>query len=99
MPKEKLPCKFDEIKCDDLNGAYNEIAELLGVEAAVKLHDTFRGQQLTFPVHLFRKDFIARQIIEAYDGSNIKQLATRFGYSEKWIREIVKDNADNTDKK
>lgn len=91
MPKDTFSCDFDKIKCEDLNGAYNEIAELLGIEAAVKLHETFRGQQLTFPVHLFCKDFIERQIIEAYNGSNIKQLATRFGYSEKWIREIVKN--------
>ena len=94
MQKEKLPYKANEIKKDDLNGAYNDIAELLGVEATMKLYDTFRGQQLTFPVHLFHKDFIARQITQAYDGSNAKQLATRFGYSEKWIRAIVKENAE-----
>ena len=99
MKNKHLPVEFDEIKCKNLNGAYNEIAELLGIEAAVKLHSAFRGQQLTFPVHLFRKDFIARQIIEAYDGSNIKQLATQFGYSEKWIREIVKEGVNNAGRK
>ncbi|MCI9146500.1 MAG: Mor transcription activator family protein [Eubacterium sp.] len=85
-----------KLKCEYLNGAYNDIANLLGMDAVLKLHAAYRGQQITFPVHLFTKEFIAAQIVNEYDGYNVKQLATKFGYSEKWIRKILKDHIDNT---
>lgn len=84
-----------KLKCEYLNGAYNDIANLLGIDAVLKLHAAYRGQQITFPVQLFTKEFIATQIINEYDGYNVKQLATKFGYSEKWIRKILKDHIDN----
>ena len=85
-----------KIRCEYLNGAYNDIANLLGIDAALKLHAAYRGQQITFPVQLFTRDFIVAQIINEYNGYNIKQLATRFGYSEKWIRKILKDHVNKT---
>lgn len=84
-----------KLKCEYLNGAYNDIANLLGIDAVLKLHAAYRGQQITFPVQLFTKEFIAAQIVNEYDGYNVKQLATKFGYSEKWIRKILKDHIDN----
>ena len=38
------------IKFEYLNGAYSELANLLGVEAVLKIHSAYRGQQITFPV-------------------------------------------------
>ena len=84
----------NEIESQDLNGAYSEIASLLGVEAATILHSEYRGQQITFPVHFFTNEFIAEQVMNEYDGKNIKQLATKFGYSEKWIRKIIKQQKE-----
>ena len=78
-----MPMDPSKIKGEYLNGAYNELANLLGIEAVLKIYNTYRGQQLTLPVQLFSKEFIIRQIVEEYDGYNIKQLATKFGYSEK----------------
>lgn len=87
------------IKCEYLNGAYNEFANLLGIEAVLKIHSEYRGQQITFPVHLFSKDFLRMQIVKEYNGYNIKQLATKYGYSEKWIREILKNHSENVNMK
>lgn len=78
-----------------LNGVYEEIANLLGVEVAIALHSTFRGQQLNFPVNFFTSEFIGKQVIEEYNGYNIKQLATKYGYSEKWIRNIINGEKRN----
>lgn len=83
-----------KIKYEYLNGAYNEFANLLGIDAVLKIHAAYRGQQITFPVELFSKEFIKMQIVNEYDGYNIKQLATKFGYSEKWIRKILKNHID-----
>ena len=90
-----MPMDPSNIKGEYLNGAYNELANLLGIEAVLKIYNAYRGQQLTLPVQLFSKEFIIRQIVEEYDGYNIKQLATKFGYSEKWIRKILKDHIDD----
>jgi len=43
------------IKCEYLNGAYSELANLLGIEAVLKIHSAYRGQQITFPVQLFSR--------------------------------------------
>lgn len=83
-----------KLKCDHLNGIYNDFANLLGMDAALKIHSAYRGQQITFPVELFSREFIAQRIVSEYDGYNVKQLATKFGYSEKWIRKILKDHID-----
>lgn len=82
------------IKCEYLNGAYSELANLLGIEAVLKIHSAYRGQQITFPVQLFSKKFLKKQIVDEYNGYNIKQLATKYGYSEKWVRQILKEHID-----
>ena len=81
MDINKISC--ETLRCEYLNGAYNDFANLLGIDAVLKIHSMYRGQQITFPVELFSKEFIAKQIVCEYDGYNIKQLATKFGYSEK----------------
>ena len=83
---------LSEIKCENLNSIYNELADLLGIDAVLKIHSAYRGQQITFPVELFSKEFFVWQIVNEYNGYNVKQLATKFGYSEKWIRKILKDH-------
>lgn len=82
------------IKCEYLNGAYSELANLLGIEAVLKIHSAYRGQQITFPVQLFSKEFLKKQIVDEYNGYNIKQFATKYGYSEKWVRQILKEHID-----
>ena len=82
------------IKCEYLNGVYSELANLLGIDAVLKIHSAYRGQQMSFPVQLFSKDFLKKQIVKEYDGYNVKQLATKYGYSEKWIRKILKEHID-----
>lgn len=87
-----------KIKGEYLNGAYSELAEVLGIDAVLKIHSTYRGQQVFFPVDLFSKDFIRQQIIDEYNGYNVKQLATKYGYTEKWIKKILKEHIDYGDK-
>lgn len=82
------------LKSECLNGVYSEFASILGMEAALKIHSVFRGQQVFFPVELFSKEFIRSQIISEFDGHNVRQLATEYGYTEKWIKKILKDSTD-----
>ena len=85
----------NKIKGEYLNGSYSEIANLLGIEAALKLHSKYRGTQIFFPVELFSREFIVKQIVEEYNGYNVRELATKYGYTEKWIRKILKSSLSN----
>lgn len=87
-----------KIKCEYLNGIYSELADHFGIETVLKFHSTYRGQQIFYPVDLFSKEFIRKQIIEEYDGYNVKQLATKYGYTEKWIKKILKEHIDGESK-
>ena len=76
-------------KGDCLNGLYKEIAALSDVETARKIFEEDRGQQLTFPMEFYSKEYIYSRIVEEYNGSNIKYLATKYEYSERTIRRIL----------
>ena len=89
--------KSKDIKCEHLNGVYNELAALIGIDAVLLIYNSYRGQQITCPVTLFSKEFIKKQIVEEYDGHNAKKLATKFGYSEKWVRHILKESIDKSE--
>lgn len=85
----------EKLKPTHLNGAYAEIAAILGIDATLKLHSRYRGTQISFPVELLSREYIFEQINNEYDGTNIRELATKYGYTEKWIRKIVKTNEED----
>lgn len=76
---------------DDLNGIYKEIATISNLETALKIYEEYRGQQITFPMEFYSKNYIYSQIINDYDGGNIKKLAIKYEYSERTIRRIIKN--------
>lgn len=80
---------------DLLNSVYKEISEKLGMDAAIEIYQTFKGQQINFPVRFFNPTRIQQLITKEYDGTNIRTLATKYNYSEKTIRRIIKDSPSN----
>ncbi|WP_238904404.1 Mor transcription activator family protein [Clostridium sp. YIM B02506] len=79
-------------KEDDLNGIYRDICENLGEEVARGLHRFYKGQQITFPMRLYSQKYVIRYISNNYNGKNSKKLARDLGYTERWIKEIIKNN-------
>ncbi len=75
----------------DFSGIYREIAEVIGIETTLLLHQHFKGQQITLPQKLFTRDYIVRQIENTQDHSNIKMVASEFGYTERRLRQILKE--------
>ena len=72
-------------------GIYREIAEIAGEEIARTIHANFKGQQVVFPNKLYSSQYIAEKKQLEYDGKNIRQLAMKYGYTERWLRKIIKD--------
>ena len=74
-----------------LNSVYKEISEKLGMEMAVEIYQMFKGQQISFPMRLYNPRYIQKIIAQEYDGTNVKTLAVKYGYSEKTVRRIIKE--------
>lgn len=77
-----------------LNTVYREIADRLGMDTAMDVYQMFKGQQITFPVRFLNPARIQRIIIQEYDGTNIKELATKYNYSEKTVRRIIRESVE-----
>lgn len=75
-----------------LNAVYKEIADNLGMDTAMDLYMLFKGQQICFPVRFFNPARTQENIVAEYDGTNIKSLATKYNYSEKTIRRILRNH-------
>ena len=79
-----------DVSAEELAGIYTEVAEEIGIDNAYVLFKHFRGQQLTFPLKFYSSDYIARRIcIEHGEGESARKLATKNGYSQSRIRQIL----------
>lgn len=94
LSKRAMVMAMAEQDSELLNSVYREISEKLGMDAALEIYQMFKGQQICFPVRFFNPARIQQIIVEEYDGTNIRQLATKYNYSEKTIRRIVKKSMD-----
>lgn len=85
---------MDEKESVLFNEVYREICDAVGLDSAIAIYQLYKGQQITFPIHLFNAKRIQNSIIKEYDGTNIKELAKRYGYSEKTVRRMIKDSLE-----
>ena len=72
-----------------LNTVYRELSELVGYENMQKIHNEYRGQQITFPVEMYSREYIHKMIKQEYNGKNVNELAVKYNYNERSIRRIV----------
>lgn len=78
------------MQSSDFAGVYKEIAELFDVEIVEKIYENFRGQQIVFPQRLYSHEYIKKSVSKKYtDGESIRELAKKYGYSERWIRKLI----------
>ena len=75
-----------------LNAVYKEVSEKLGMDVAMSIYQMFKGQQISFPMRFFNPERIQKIIVQEYDGTNIKTLAIKYGYSEKTVRRMIRDS-------
>jgi len=85
-----------EIDITALNDFYRGINDLLGTEAMVKLYEQYRGIQITMPIHLYDRKRVAQALSRQYNGHNNYELARKYGYSQRWVTQMLR-NAAKTD--
>lgn len=79
-----------QVEPGDLPEVYQEMAELIGVEATVHLARIYAGTSVYFPkLERALLSLRNRAIRKEFDGTNIRQLARRWGLSARHVRYIV----------
>ncbi|SDX82432.1 Mor transcription activator family protein [Paenibacillus sp. PDC88] len=75
---------------DDVPERYRPIAELIGVENLVKLGDYSKGDNIYIPSgKYFLRIIRDYKMKKEYTGGSVKELAKKYGLSERRTREIV----------
>lgn len=88
----------DEVDKELLNEFYQELADLIGLENAYKLHETYRGLSYTFPMRLYDPKKVAQKIVAEYNGENASELARHYGYSMRWVLEVLRKERERKHK-
>lgn len=78
------------MNAESFAGIYKEIARAISVDVAVEMYNLFRGQQIIFPQRLYDQDFVITYVKENYDGHNIRELSHMFNYSDRRVRQIIR---------
>ena len=64
--------------------------ELGGLERFLKIIDTAGGEFLYFPKRsTLERDLRREAILREFDGTNLRQLARKYGLSERHVRSIL----------
>ena len=70
------------------------IARVIGVENAIELAKHLGGESIYIPkINCVLRRAMYRTVKEEFDGANYRELARKYGYTVRWIREIVKQGA------
>lgn len=83
---------IDEITLDQLDGEQYDLAELIGIEAYIKLVRCYGGDS----IYICKADTVMKtsrnnEICEKFNGYNYRELAKEYNLSVKAIREITAD--------
>ena len=80
----------EKIEVELLNEFYAELTELIGFENVYKIYETYRGLSYTFPMRLYDPKKVAAKIVTRYNGKNASELAREYGYSMRWVLEVLR---------
>ena len=64
---------------------------MIGVDNTKKIYEEYRGQQISFPNHIYTKEYIQTYLLENYNGKNMRNMAKKFGYTERRLRQLLKE--------
>lgn len=80
----------DEMNIDCLPENYQEVAEIVGMEAALRLAQHLGGGRIYYPkIESLLRDKRDAKIRAEFTGFNHRELARHYGLTESWVREII----------
>lgn len=76
---------------ENLSEIYRDIAEIIGIENSYKIYKEFKGSTITLTKRFYSQEYIEKEMIDKYrEGYSIRELARKFDYTERWVREKIK---------
>lgn len=80
-----------ELKISDLPPHFESIALKIGLDKTTILFKEFGGTSIYFPTEkMVYKEARHRDILNNYNGFNVKELASKYNMSESYIRAIIR---------
>lgn len=91
MNQELIDEILAELRIEDLpNDELRDLAEIIGLEATVRMMCHWAGMQVRVPVTGLRN--VQKKYVQAvYDGSNIGRIAQRLGITYRTVERYIKD--------
>lgn len=88
-----IPAWARDMRMEDIrNETMADLAELIGIEAMMKIVETFSGSMLYIPkVESVLAPIRDRHIREEFDGTNSRRLALRYNVSESWVFRVANE--------
>ena len=81
-----------ELRVEDLQEQHQEFAEVLGMDNLLRLSERFGVTSIYVPQ---KRELIKLKIFglirQEYDGTNIKELAKKYGLSESTVYNVLRD--------
>ncbi|OXX83774.1 hypothetical protein AVM15_08565 [Paraclostridium benzoelyticum] len=82
-----------DLKISDLPPQFESIAMNVGMDITKMLFKEFGGTSVYFPTEkMIYKDARDREIIEKFNGFNVKELASNYNMSESYIKSIIRNS-------
>ncbi|GAA0103184.1 hypothetical protein UT300012_39000 [Paraclostridium bifermentans] len=82
-----------DLKMSDLPPQFENIAMEIGIDRVKALFKEFGGTSVYFPTEkMIYKEARDREIIEEFNGFNVKELASKYRMSESYVRSIIRKN-------
>ena len=82
-----------DLKMSDLPPQFENIAMEIGIDRVKALFKEFGGTSVYFPTEkMIYKEARDRDIIEEFNGFNVKELASKYRMSESYVRAIIRKN-------
>ena len=80
-----------DLKISDLPPQFENIAMRVGIDITKVLFEEFGGTSVYFPTEkMIYKEARDREIIDGFDGGNVKELACKYKMSESYVRSIIR---------
>lgn len=80
-----------DLKISDLPPQFESIAMKVGMDITKMLFKEFGGTSVYFPTEkMIYKNARDREIIEKFNGFNVKELASNYNMSESYVRAIIR---------
>ncbi|MGL5558449.1 MULTISPECIES: Mor transcription activator family protein [Peptostreptococcaceae] len=82
-----------DLKMSDLPPQFENIAMRVGIDITKMLFEEFGGTSVYFPTEkMIYKEARDREILEKFNGFNVKELASIYNMSESYVRAIIRKN-------